>query len=109
MTLKISTIVAAISLGSFVVLASEFNVAFAAEEAAAASFVATRFAGACDDKNSRLWLDNKHTYKTVVATLRWRAAGGKVLTEQFFPGPNTSREIGCAAEAEIIEAKYAEF
>lgn len=81
----------------------------AAEEAPAASFVTTRFAGACDDKNSRLWLDNSHTFKTIVATLKWRAAGGKILTEQLFPGPNSTREIGCAAEAEIIEARYAEF
>ena len=108
MILKFSATVA-IALGSFAVLASGLKVADAAEDPPAASFVATRFAGPCDDKNSRLWLDNKHTFKTVVATLRWRAAGGKVLTEQFFPGPNSSREIGCAAEAEIIEAKYAEF
>lgn len=81
----------------------------AADEPAASSFVATRFEGACDDKNNRLWLDNKHTFKTIVATLKWRAAGGKILTEQFFPAPNSSREIGCAAEAEIVEAKYAEF
>jgi len=81
----------------------------AAEELPATSFVATRFGSACDDKNNRLWLDNRHTFKTVVVTLRWRAAGGKNLTEQFYPLPNSSREIGCAAEAEILEAKYAEF
>lgn len=81
----------------------------AAEEAPALSFVATRFAEPCDGKNSRLWLENKHTYKTIVATLRWNAAGGKVLTEQFFPPPGSAREIGCAAEAEVIEAKFAEF
>ena len=81
----------------------------AAEEQPATSFVATRFGSACDDKNNRLWLDNKHTFKTIVVTLRWRAAGGKNLTEQFYPLPNSAREIGCAAEAEILEAKYAEF
>lgn len=81
----------------------------AADEAPATTFVATRFGAPCDDKNNRLWLDNKHTFKTIVVTLRWRAAGGKNLTDQFYPGPNSSREIGCAAEAEILEAKYAEF
>jgi hypothetical protein len=81
----------------------------AADEAPAASFVATRFAGPCDDKNNRLWLDNKHSFKTIVITLRWRAAGGKNLTDQFYPGPNSSREIGCAAEAEVLEAKFADF
>jgi hypothetical protein len=81
----------------------------AADEAPASSFVSTRFSDPCDDKNNRLWLDNKHTFKTIVVTLRWHAAGGKILSDQFFPGPNTSREIGCAAEAEIVEAKFAEF
>jgi hypothetical protein len=81
----------------------------AAEEAAPNTFVTLKFEGACDGQNNRLWLANTHTFKTVVAKVRWRAAGGKDLTEDFFPAPNTVREIGCAAEAEIIEAKFAEF
>lgn len=78
-------------------------------EAAASTFVALKLEGACDAQNNRLWLSNTHTFKTVAATIRWRAAGGKDLTDQFFPGPNSVREIGCAAEAEILEAKFAEF
>ncbi len=35
--------------------------------------------------------------------------GGPARTEEFFPGPNSVREIGCAAEAEIVEAKFADF
>jgi hypothetical protein len=81
----------------------------AADEAAATSFVTLKLEGACDDKNTRLWLTNSHTFKTVATTIRWRAAGGKDLTDQFFPGPNSVREIGCAAEAEILEAKFADF
>jgi hypothetical protein len=81
----------------------------AADEAAASTFVTLKFEGACDDQNNRLWLSNTHTFKTVVTKVRWRAAGGKDLTEDFYPAPNTVREIGCAAEAEIIEAKFAEF
>ena len=81
----------------------------AAEEADASTFVSLKFEGACDDQNNRLWLSNSHTFKTVVTKVRWRAAGGKDLTEEFFPAPNSIREIGCAAEAEIIEAKFAEF
>jgi hypothetical protein len=108
MTLKISTVVAMV-LCSLATVASAPRLASAAEDPPAQAFVGTRFEGACDDKNNRLWLDNKHTFKTIVATLRWRAAGGKVLTEQFFPGPGSSREIGCAAEAEIVEAQFAEF
>lgn len=80
-----------------------------AEEADASTFVSLKFEGACDDQNNRLWLSNSHTFKTVVTRVRWRAAGGKDLTEEFFPAPNSIREIGCAAEAEIIEAKFAEF
>lgn len=81
----------------------------AAEEAAPNTFVTLKFDGTCDDQNNRLWLSNTHTFKTVVAKVRWRAAGGKDLTEDFFPAPNTVREIGCAAEAEILEAKFAAF
>lgn len=81
----------------------------AAEEAAPSTFVTLKFEGACDAKNNRLWLSNAHTFKTVVAKVRWRAAGGKDLTEEFYPAPNSAREIGCAAEAEILEAKFADF
>ena len=84
------------------------TVSRAAEEAAG-TFVSLKFEGACDGQNNRLWLANTHTFKTVVTKVRWRAAGGKDLTEDFFPAPNSVREIGCAAEAEIIEAKFAEF
>lgn len=81
----------------------------AAEELAPQTFVALKFEGACDTQNNRLWLTNTHTFKTVVAKVRWRAAGGKDLTEDFYPAPNSTREIGCAAEAEILEAKFADF
>ena len=81
----------------------------AAEQAAPTTFVSLKLEGACDAQNNRLWLTNTHTFKTVATTVRWRAAGGKDLTDQFFPGPNSVREIGCAAEAEIVEAKFADF
>jgi len=53
----------------------------AAEEEAASTFVSLYFDGACDARNNRLWLRNTHTFKTIVARLRWRAAGGKDLSE----------------------------
>ena len=81
----------------------------AADDAPAATFVSLKLEGACDAQNNRLWLTNTHTFKTVATTVKWRAAGGKDLQDQFFPGPNSVREIGCAAEAEIIEAKFADF
>lgn len=80
----------------------------AADEAPAA-FVALKFEGACDGQNNRLWLTNTHTFKTIAVKVRWRAAGGKDLEDQFFPQPNSVREIGCAAEAEILEAGFADF
>lgn len=81
----------------------------AADEPAPASFVTLKFEGACDSQNNRLWLNNTHTFKTISATVRWRAAGGKDLVEQFFPPPNSVREIGCAADAQIVEATFADF
>jgi hypothetical protein len=92
-----------------VLLATTGAMLQAADEPAATTFVTLKLEGACDDKNTRLWLTNTHTFKTVATTIRWRAAGGKDLTDQFYPGPNSIREIGCAAEAEILEAKFAEF
>lgn len=76
---------------------------------APATFVTLKFDGACDENNNRLWLTNSHTYKTIATTVRWRAAGGNNLTEQFFPPPNTVREIGCAAEGKIIEVQFVDF
>jgi hypothetical protein len=81
----------------------------AAEDAGPNTFVALKFEGACDDQNNRLWLTNSHTFKTIAVKVRWRAAGGKDLEDQFFPQPNSVREIGCAAEAEILEAGFADF
>ena len=81
----------------------------AAEQAAASTFVTLKLEGSCDAQNTRLWLVNSHTFKTIATTVRWKAAGGKDLREQFFPGPNSVREIGCAAEAEILDAKFADF
>ncbi len=82
---------------------------YAAEEAAPSTFVSLKFEGACDSKNNRLFLANTHTYKPIVTRVRWRAAGGKDLNEEFYPAPNTNREIGCAAEAEILSAEFAAF
>lgn len=81
----------------------------AADDAPAGSFVALKFEGACDAQNNRLWLSNTHTFKTVTVKVRWRAAGGKDLVEDFFPAPNSIREIGCAAEGEVLESNFAEF
>lgn len=104
---KATQIAAIFALG---VMASVVTIAVqAAEEAPASSFVTLKLEGACDAQNTRLWLVNSHTFKTIATTVRWKAAGGKDLSEQFFPGPNSVRELGCAAEAEILDAKFADF
>lgn len=81
----------------------------AAEEAAPSTFVSLRFEGACDAKNNKLFLVNTHTFKTIVTRVRWNAAGGKDLSEEFYPAPNSSKELGCAADAEILAAEFAAF
>lgn len=104
-----ATQIAAMFALATVAMAATIAVNAAAAEAAASTYVTLKLEGACDAKNTRLWLVNSHTYKTIATTVRWRAAGGKDLQEEFFPGPNSVREIGCASEAEILSAKFAEF
>lgn len=81
----------------------------AAEESAPATFITLKLEGECDSSNKHLWLTNDHTFKTIAVRIQWHAAGGKDLSEEFFQGPKTSREIGCAADAVIVEAKFSEF
>ncbi len=80
-----------------------------AEEPPASTFVLLKQDGACDAENARVWLANQHGYKTISTKVRWRAAGGRDLTDEFFAAPNSLREIGCAADAEILEVAFAEF
>jgi len=104
-----STVRIAAAISAFVLLTAVSGTAFAAEDEAPTNFAKLKFEGACDAQNNRLWLSNIHTFKTIAVTLRWKAAGGKDLVEQFFTAPNTIKEIGCAAEAEITEATFANF
>jgi len=93
-----------------VALGSVFaSCAHAAEEPAAATFITLKLEGECDSSNKHLWLSNDHTFKTIAVRVQWHAAGGKDLSEEFFQGPKTSREIGCAADAVIVEAKFSDF
>jgi hypothetical protein len=75
----------------------------------AAAYVSLKFEGTCDSDNKRLYLANRHTYKSIETTIRWIAVGGKALMETFSPEPTSEMEIGCAANATIIEAAFAEF
>jgi hypothetical protein len=63
--------------------------------------------GACDAKNSRLFVESKHQTKTIIATLRWNLAGSKrIASDQFQIGPGSRVEIGCAAQADIVSAVF---
>jgi hypothetical protein len=102
---QVATLGAVLCLG----LAAFVSSQAAEEEPLASSFVSLKLEGECDAKNKRLWLTNTHTFKTIITKVRWRAAGGKDLQDEMYPPPNTVREIGCAAEGEILEAKFADF
>jgi hypothetical protein len=103
------TVLSTAVIGAFFLLGAMPGAATAAEDDAPNSFVTLKFQGACDAQNNRLWLTNTHTFKTIAVTLRWKAAGGKDLVEQFFTAPNSVKEIGCAAEAEVTDATFADF
>lgn len=78
----------------------------AVEEDATKS-VELRLEGECDPKNSRLWLLNNHPTRSIIATLRWNLAGSKrIITDQFQVTPGSRREIGCAAQADIVVAAF---
>lgn len=79
------------------------------QDEVASDFAKLSYSSACDSQNNRLLLTNSHTFKTLQAVVRWRAAGGKDLQDQFFTPPSTTIEIGCAADAQIVEAKFADF
>lgn len=97
------------SLLGLLLASSAAVTARAAEEPAPTTFVSWKFEGACDAQNQKLWLSNEHEFKTIAATVRWRAAGGKDLSEVFYLPPKTRKELGCAAEAEIADAQFADF
>lgn len=89
-------------------LSTAAGIAWSQDESAS-NFAKLSYATPCDAKNNRLLLTNEHTYKTLQVVVRWRAAGGKDLQDQFFPAPSTSLEIGCAADAQVVEVKFADF
>jgi hypothetical protein len=79
-----------------------------AEEDASKS-VELRLEGSCDANNSRLWVLNNHTTKSVIATLRWSLANSKrVVNDQFQVAPSARLEVGCAAKADIVKAVFVE-
>ena len=75
----------------------------------AAKSLALLLEGSCDAKNSRLFVESKHPTKTIIATLRWNLAGSKrVASDQFQVAPGARVEVGCAAQADIVSATFAQ-
>jgi hypothetical protein len=72
-------------------------------------YVELKFESSCDEINRRLILGNRHPFRTATITVRWRAEGGKDLTDQFFRSPDSESEIGCAVTAAILEAAFVDF
>jgi hypothetical protein len=80
-----------------------------AEEERPGDYVSISTRAPCDPINKSLWVVNTHPYKTIKVAVRWRAANGKFTMADFFPSPNLEFEIGCASEAEILDAQFAGF
>lgn len=99
----------ALSIGALLTPGLAMRAQDAAALADPVKSVELRLDGQCDEKNSRLWLSNNHDSKTIIATLRWSLAGGKrVITDSFQVAPMARIEVGCAARAEVAEARFAE-
>jgi hypothetical protein len=65
---------------------------------------------ACDSQNGRLYIENRHTFRTAIATVHWKAAGGKELEAVFVIEPTLMQEIGCAVPgAVIVKAELGDF
>ena len=78
-----------------------------AEEDAGKS-VELRLEGACDPKNSKLYIVNNHASRSVIVTVRWNLSGSKrIITEQFQLAPVAKLQVGCAAQADIVVAAFA--
>lgn len=72
--------------------------------------VALQWGQPCDAQNGRLYVANAHTFRTAIVTVRWRAAGGKALEQQFILEPGVITEVGCAlSDATIVKAELAQF
>lgn len=102
-----------VQFAALTLLSSVHLALYAAEKEGSAvipSEVAIRWGDACDAHNTRLYIENSHTFRTAILYLRWKAAGGKQLEERFVLEPAVIREIGCAElGAAIIRAELADF
>jgi hypothetical protein len=89
------------------VLALASPIVASAQAEDASKFVELQLEGFCDKVNNKLWLLNSHTSKLIVATVRWNLSGSKrLIVDKFQVMPGTRREIGCAAQADLVSAEF---
>jgi cytochrome c-type biogenesis protein CcmH/NrfF len=63
--------------------------------------------GSCGDGlNSRVFLANRHQSRDIMATVRWRVANGQFSSQQFRINAGMRQQIGCAADARIVSARF---
>jgi hypothetical protein len=92
-------------LVAMMMVALTTNVVHAEE---AATFAELQLIGNCDPKNQRLWLFNRHESKALIITVRWNLAGSKrIITDKIQIPAASPRELGCAAQADIIQVEFA--
>jgi hypothetical protein len=89
-----------------VVLAT--NAAHTQEAQDVTTFAELQLIGNCDPKNQRLWLFNRHDSKALIITVRWNLAGSKrIITDKIQIPAASPRELGCAAQADIVHVEFA--
>lgn len=72
--------------------------------------VALHYGDSCDARNRRLYVENRHTFRSYVVTVSWTAVGGKTVTMDLTVEPKVTREVGCATDgAQIVKAVLMEF
>jgi hypothetical protein len=72
-----------------------------------AKFAELKLEGNCDANNHKLFVYNNHESKLLVITVRWNLFGSKrIITDKFQVVAVSRREIGCAAQADIVSAEF---
>ena len=100
--------VKAVLLGALLATASIVPLQAFADDDDPVKNLELKLEGECDSANSHLFVINKHSSKTIIATLRWNLAGSKrIITDKFQVVAAARVEVGCAAQADIVGAVFA--
>jgi hypothetical protein len=109
MTLMLALIPKRITMTLLVVLAAVSPTIATAQADDASKHVQLQLEGFCDKVNNKLWLANSHASRTIIVTARWNLSGSKrLITDKFQVLAGTRREIGCAAQADLVSAEFSQ-